>query len=393
MLNPSESLRSATMKLTGGHLSLASIALVSTLLSARLIGPEGRGLYTISTQVGLVCSLLCLGGLDVAVMRTTSDDLVPWLGATLLIRLAAVSVVGLLTSIGLGLVAANYALVPLFGLGLCIGGVGVRMAKSLGVAQGRTGLYVGQAVGMAVTTLAITALLFALRLSDWRIWTLAVCIVQVLGGIRIMRKLHSRRLVSGQARPKLDGFAKTAWTYFPVSIGQLAALRLDRLLVGLLAGPAAAGIYAVSSTVAEVAASPGVSLADVSIPRSAANARFRTGLRWAPTAALFSAILTFFGLRFLPVLVGARFDGGLRLAVPLSVGSGIWVLFRNMQARTIAAGRSADASRTELISAGAALGLGLITIPAFGMAAAGWSSSVGYLIGVIVAASNQWRRG
>lgn len=169
------------------------------------------------------------------------------------------------------------------------------------------------------------------------------------------------------------------------NVGQVVAFRADRYLLGLLSTPAAAGLYSVATTPAELLRLPVTALGQILMQRTAATGTTLSAVRRAclltavitvpPAVLLFAtadvAVEWVFGPRY------AAAGGVLRVMVVSEVAVALFLVLSR-----IAAGAGLARSTGVATVAGAVTGVGALCLlaPTHGAVGAAWASLAGYVV-------------
>ncbi len=147
------------------------------------------------------------------------------------------------------------------------------------------------------------------------------------------RRLSRRGFFAGATRPSLQLARRVSSYGWRAQLGGvifLLNLRLDFIILDLLAGPAVLGIYAVASKFAELVKVPGMALTYVLYPRYAregqATAAVRARRLMPRTGALTAASIIPLALSVgfvIPAVYGPGFEGAILPAVIILLGLGL----------------------------------------------------------------------
>jgi O-antigen/teichoic acid export membrane protein len=248
--------------LHSGHLDLLvaqavplSVSFLLTLVSAAILGPELRGVLTFLMTVALVGGALAYGSLHVPVVEGLRSDDRGNLRYGLRVAATlwtALSIVGLsLIFIGRSLQSAHgLHIVVQLGAGLVGGGLVVVQLFLSRVLQGlaRNREYGWVLAGQSLLYLLVAGGLLVVTRSPWLVfwgWYLSVVASLALATYHLRRELH-RRGPGGTTVGSWRTFIRSMTANNVGSIGQMIMLRADVLVVALLIGPAATGIYGVA---------------------------------------------------------------------------------------------------------------------------------------------------
>jgi O-antigen/teichoic acid export membrane protein len=392
------SLARSSFLLFSASLSTLVFGLATSIVTARWLGPEGKGTLSALLFLGEGMFLnICALGLGEA--------------AVILFGRGQASLQDALAS----------GLVPLF-LSGCLGVGGMliisipaQWSAILPVVLLEGGVFVAWVfVGFFITILnaeeqfALTSLFIATRYAVIAVATwifVAGLGLGILGGVLgsgagalcllalCLRRLHG----DGKSlRPKLSvEFLRSALRFgipiqaawFTITMSQ----RLDQLIVYSIRGEADGGVYAVALTLGQLVTFAPMVLSATSFPRLT-SATTETALsligkvsRVALTAALVTAVFLCATLPIaVPLLFGRAYDQAIIPAALLSVGGILWSQ-QWILARTAAARGN---TRVLLVSFAsslvAVLVLDVLLVPAFGILGAAWASLTSNATGLIV---------
>lgn len=265
---PGSALRFACSLRSAGYVDLflaqvapLGVSFVMALVSATLLGPERRGILTFLMTGSVLCGAIAYGSLHVPVVEgLRSGD-----GGSLRhgVRLvAAIWVV--LTAVGAGLVLVTWptrgdlAVHAGFESGLAlIGGATVvtqlfagRVLQGLGENRQYVRIVVVQSL---VYLLGSGGVLLRTRspLLMFTAWYVSVVVSLMLAVVSLRAVLRGREREAGRGR-SWRHFARSAMANNLGSIGQMVMLRADVLVVGVVLGAAAAGVYGIALSLTEL---------------------------------------------------------------------------------------------------------------------------------------------
>lgn len=265
--------RSQAARLLQGNGLLLAGAGVFSLLSARALGPEGRGQVALVVQGAYVVAFAAAGGIDRALPLLSGRryslpealDTGLSAGRRYLVAVTAVgataALLGLMGSGG----AAAWALV--LGSAMAVAGSVNHIYRASTVLAGRAEKATQLA---AVTSLGYLALSLALAVTDVSspaIW-LAAATLGPTAAMAVFTWRGCHRICLPASRPSSEALAvrRSGLQQFVPALATFTALRADRLLLPLLASPSALGRYVTVATVAEVIALPAAAMAESSLP-------------------------------------------------------------------------------------------------------------------------------
>lgn len=309
---------------------------VATVMVARVGGPTLLGAFTLLRVLPGLAGVLAAVGLPTAApyflaSRGADPRLRPTI-ATLTLAGATLATVGWLV---LAPVLQRLFFRP-WGVGLVIA-AGVAVFSQLFVAVGKALLQgTDDLRGANIAIVAEEAAflpLYAMVLPFGRgtgTLVFALVLADVVVALGIAERLRRGGFFAGWGRPDRALGVEICSYGARGQFGGLLALvnlRLDVAILGVLAGPAVVGVYAVASKYAELLRLPGLAVTYVLYPtfarRSRADATARTRSLLLPAAALNVAVAVPLALAarwVLPLLYGSAFVGAVVPALILLVG-------------------------------------------------------------------------
>lgn len=391
--------------------AMGALAVV-TVLVARAGGPSDVGVLALLRVLPGLVGVLAACGLPSAMGYFVAgpDRDQPRLWPTVI----AVMVAG-----GLAGMTVWFALMPLIqryfisSASLAVLAVaGVTVATQLPVAVAKASLQAledlrGSNVVMAAEEVAflpvyLAGYLFGLR-GAWLIVVallMADVVVAVGAWVRISRRVHETgaRLV-GRAEPALAGRVLRFGLRSQLGgVVGLLNLRLDFLVLGAMAGPAAVGTYAVASKYAELLRLPALAVTWVTYPRVARMGASTFGPRarrlMVPLLAgglLVATTLALLAFPLFPWVYGEQFRAAIWPAVIILSGLVAEPAAGVGSAFLLGAGR--PGLNSLLLGAGlvVTLVLDILLIPAHAAVGAAWASAVAYLLTDVLLILVMWR--
>lgn len=358
--------RIAALFVVGGGFVVQGLLTVTGIISARLLGVEGRGELALVVALSAMAAQLTLGGSlpNALTARLAAQRLTARGGVGHLVRpwsLLAVAVAlpfGVLFAVLHGdvgdpdvwwLALAVVALALLnMGYRLVLGGL-------LGEGAPMPRIAVATLLPQTLVTLVMLVLFVVTDRTTPFVLSL-VMIVSFTVGMAVSVGLLAR---PGDAQERLEGrdlWRLTRATYVG-SIGPIDGLALDRTLVGSIMGTVALGLYSAAAALASLPAMMGTGVAAVLLPRVAGAqadpaAERLVVRRWVTGAAVVLGLLTVvLVLAAGPIIVlafGREFESAVAVAHWLVAASGLLGLRRVLVAVLQGRDRGAVASRIEL---------------------------------------------
>lgn len=372
-----------------GQLSALVAGMANLLLLARLVGPEEYGLIAASWALVLTSGSVALLGADRLLQRDASpgacaepQDVRRAVGAALSTTLLGSTVALVL------LLLLQPVLVPQVPGALLLA-LGIADIAALGVSTCIASLFfaVGDARAAGIATAAVglgkllAVLVFAAGGSrDVLVWATGYALLSVLMALVLVGWMLTR---FGRPVLRAGGLRRRLREGLPYS-GNSAALVLlsdvDKALLVRSGFSADAGHYSVAYRLATIASLPVLSVLSVTFPRFFSRGR-EGGLpataayacRLAPPLigyAVLAGLALAVAAPLVPVLVGEAFRPSVDLLVLLAPLPLLKVLQSLASDALTGAGLQAVRTRCVVISAAVNLGLNLLLIPLYGVAAA-----------------------
>lgn len=375
--------------LTGLSFARAAFDASAAVISIRALGPEGRGVFALTLTVAAIVAAAATLGLPTSCrvrLGRPGDELTAerYLSLVPLHALLGAVVAGLAHQVFVVVALGQGSEVLSLVAALLAGGLVSSTFLFDGLhGQGRhnhaasTNL-VGSAVALlftmsvaivsddpAVHLAALAASLFVQVVLAWRSF-------RPTGGAsaRIERWLYTRLLRDGLSA-------------LPYQLTSLATFRVDRYIVGAIAGASSLGIYSAAASLAEVCRLLPLAVGQIFVfGRSSGSMSSEDERRVrAWTIALTFVGLTFVGLASRPLvllLFGNEFESAiwpLRILLLAEGFLAVWFIDNRL---LIGSGRFAAASSTTLLSAVVVILLDISLIPTWSIAGAAWASVASY---------------
>lgn len=382
--------RAAVLKTFAGQIGFSIFALAGSLLTARLLGPSGRGALAI---------LILVPGLFVTVFEFGQESTASHLAARSPFARGAIhansALYGALLTIpgavlvGLMLwpfhVVSGSLVAPAVGGGIMIGaGIYLRTMSGVALGSDRVFLYNASRLLLAGSFPLAVGILAVMGIRSASAFFYASCCGSV--AVAVLLGLSFRRLFDRPRREVALDQVRVGLPIHVTNVAQFLLLRADQLILAALATRAAVGRYSVAVNIAEAlwylpAAAGLVSIPFLSGDRSAADKRaaLRHALRvslWLPAAgALATAALA---PVLIPIVFGEEFTRAtwpLELLLPGIVAAGV---VRVCSAALIARGQTSAMWKLTALALVVNLALCMLLIPSFGASGAAVASSVAY---------------
>jgi O-antigen/teichoic acid export membrane protein len=358
--------RSTFLLIMTGTFGLQALTTVSGIITARLLGVEGRGQIALVFALGLAASQLSFGGsLPNAIAKQLAekgvaarDGLRPLVRRSWWLLVPSILAAGLMASL-----ERTGATTEVVGLATAVFVMTLQTMTFrllIGALQGEVGHLGRMAVVAVIPQLVFTVALTAALVAGWG-WGVAEVLVSFFVASLIGLGAGFRALAppTHAAEDALDGSAlrRMSIDAYLSSVRPVDSLGLDRILVGTLLGITQLGLYAAATAVSHLCRIVGSAVSVIVLPRVAMThddpaAQRAVVRRWLLlSSVLILCVVAGLQLVVAPVIriaFGAEFEGAIGPARWLVVADGLLglriVLIAVLQGR----GRSAVASWVEL---------------------------------------------
>jgi O-antigen/teichoic acid export membrane protein len=371
----------------------AGALLVTAIVTARNLGPSGRGSLVLYVTVASFAMIACSLGLNIAerVHLVSPERPIP-LGDFVTLGLGSVVLQGVVTSTLCALLLPLAHVHPSAWALAVVGGYGSSALLGLltrdtlyGFGHNGTAAAV-DALGSVMQLSAVVILAYTGALSIPRViigFTVAN-LIQVLATVTILVRmkadLRPRRSLANWRRILRTGLASIG-----IGLTQAGTFRFDRLLTGLYLNTGAVGIYSVAATTTESLWVAPVGLSQVLFHRIASHSSTTQEItRVRRTCLGGTVVLAIVGFFIAPeavrVTLGHSYVGAvtpLRLLLPGAVAIAMY---------HIDAFRVAGSGRTGIVSIATVAGFVMVTlldlalIPSMGINGAALASTIGYIL-------------
>lgn len=363
-------------------------ALAVNVLSARGLGPEGRGQIALWLQIGVVAGVLILGGADRAYPAVADHPTLAGAVRDLhrvirpgmaMVALAGAAVAGWLLLHG-GSDGWAAAATILVAAGSAIGAA----VRSASAASGHARPFLvstlagqGLLIGGCVTLLVLEA-------TSPAVW------LTVYGTALIFAFMLAAR-PAGTTGTDLTKVRRMGHRLAMSTAASIVMMRADRLLLPALAGYAQLGIYGTVATITEMISLPVQAWVDSHVPawrKAHLAGTLRRGriLSLAAVYALTAATSVTLLLRALVVpMLGEAYRPAVALVLPLAAAAGCYAISRVGVGLAVATGRPGTAAVTDMTAMVVSVAAYLLLIPPYGAMGAALGSLVGYGVAAIIA--------
>ena len=390
---PESNVVGQTANLIGRQAVLVVMALAANVIAARVLAPEGRGALAFALQAAYMVSFVILLGTEKAVAvvmpgaPTTRG--VPAIWAASWWRGALVAGAG-----GAALVAVSsanptadawYYLAPVAMMG--IASAISRSLETSAVNAHRSQLALINTAAASGLTLLFVIGLALIDNTDPRVWLVGYGVAALIVGVALCWRhgqLRHATLRSSSTDIKPSLLSRTGYRLFPASLASYAAYRSDRLILPVLAGTEALGLYVVVVALTDIIAAPVEALSNVLLPRWRAAViagTFDPGKTLAIAVSYLTVACTgavFIGGAILVPVFGAAYEPAKDLLPTLAFGSALFSLGRLAATWRLAQGFVNLASGADLAGMVTAVTAYFVLIPPLGAQGAAVGSIIGY---------------
>ncbi|HET8947010.1 MAG TPA: oligosaccharide flippase family protein [Candidatus Polarisedimenticolia bacterium] len=391
-----------------GNVGATLVSYVPTLatgiLTARLLGPEGKGVYVLAFLVSyLVVNVFTLGvgSANIYYIARGERDARTALGTTLAIvlPLGALGAVAIWSSLALGLWVTPHATYIAVAAWSIVPMMGEAVARHTLLGLQRYTLV----NWLIVVEQAVLLALLALGSLLWGGDLFRLCVLHVLASFAsfAVTLILFMRSAGNPFAFNLT-YARQALHYgLRGHVGWLAQMlnyRLDMLFVDRLAGARALGLYSAAVSLAETLWILPSCVSLVAMPRLASTRRAdasevtATLCRLLVPLVLVAAIaLALLGGTLIGLLYGSEFLPSIRPLLLLLPGVALLSIVKVLSADLAARGRPGLVSAVSWISLGVTIALDIALIGPYGASGAAVASSVAYAVSTVVTLFLFWR--
>jgi O-antigen/teichoic acid export membrane protein len=364
------------------------------LLTARQLGPSGRGVVVLLLTLAGFISVVGSMGLNLAsrihlVALDGRMDPADYLGLSAVLTVAVVVLSVALGVVLLPLVDVHLSAAEQLLFGALAGSILAPFLLNAAInAFGFTARAAAVDAAGTVAQLLVTVALFVGGSRRVDAYIAAMVIGNVL---QVGLALAALRPAIGSVRPRFQRsrWARVVRTGLPgiaVDLSGILTFRLDRYLLGLFLGPAAVGVYSVAATAPEILRLPALAMGQPIFHRLASGTakvedfgRTRVYCLLVTAALAASAFLVApFAVR---ILFGSQYAGAVTpLRVLLLAEFGITLFYIDGALVAAAFSRLGDAAIAAVAGCLVVVVADLVLIPSHGVVGAAWGSVVAYSV-------------
>jgi O-antigen/teichoic acid export membrane protein len=372
----------STLVLTQAATALGAV--VVNLVSARVLGPSGRGQLALLLQLAYLAGSLAIVGTDRPYIATHKATFGRAVSDQLHILRPMVWVSGL--AVGAALLVA--AVLPGHGSFLVLaailmgaGNFAYRLAVTAYIASGRTALFAWLTVSMQVILLIGAVIAYTASVRSVSLW-LALYAASTLPSAVLM--LRHARNASGPPLEDAEvrSLRAAGLRLLPASLGNTTMLRSDRLLLPALSSTRELGIYVVVASIMELTAWPVKNYVDATLWRWRQRADTlsvgRVALGAALATAAISAVVGAAAILMITEFLGPAYRSSIPLVLPLGIASVFYAVSRVLQGALVAKSAGGYASAAEISGMVISVLAYVALIPGYGAGGAAVGSAIGY---------------
>jgi O-antigen/teichoic acid export membrane protein len=380
------------------QLITAGTAFGINVLSARSLGPGGRGALAFYLQLSYLLGVLCITGLDQSYPASRAVPSRPDTreASGEVLRLAALPVA---LCVGLIMVAAlpspfgaGWSLAFAVALSLTVvGGLLTTTLRTAAIAAGNASVFLAVIVVSQAALLATTSVYTATAVDSPLAWLTTYGVTALVPAmiLLLVRRPRPRpQFAAVRRRERLAGLA-----LMPSTIAYMVTLRSDRLLLPAFAGVEALGLYIIVATVTETMGWPAQAYIDANVPiwaRAHEHGTLRPRLICTVSLGYVAVAVTAVGLVTQALVVpvfGEAYQNSVTLVWPLAAAAGLDTLSRVGVGLSVARSQPLRVAVVEFGAMIVSIAAYLLMIPGGGAHGAAWACVIGYGTGAVLAAT------
>lgn len=381
--------RSVTVWLLASQVLTAGAAFLLNLLSSYSLVPEARGFLALFLQLGYLGTTLALLGVERPFVAAADGQF-----SEMSARIARLVRPGLLLAAGVCLVFGltlmffdpNLGVYFLLGGLFLLGNAHLRVLRSGYIASKDWKPFVLTVILSQLGLLATGTIMAFAGVSELHWWVAAYVGSGLIPTCVLAWTTRSGLAGNYSQSEEFRTVRSRGLRLVPASLGNTAMLRSDRLLLPVLASPAALGIYTMAATAIELAAWPVQQWCDskLKVWADRENRSRRAMIKPMMAAMVVTGVIGVImaGVVWMAVeaLLSDAYQAAKFLLLPLVLAAIVYAATRVQQAMMIAAGWAGQVSIAETVGMVASVLLYILLIPPMGATGAAWSSLAGYVI-------------
>lgn len=368
-------------------------AAIAAVLSARELGPSGRGALVLLLTLAPLTAVVCGVGTNLAgrvhmVAAESPVLLGEYIGLALVLAAVEMVVCAVLGALLLPLAGVDMTLRALVLFGV-LGAVTLGQALQNDAVNTFGFVVEAAAAETAGFILQVVLTLGLVIVGERRFEVYAVVVMlagvfQVVAGLRVLR-VRGMDIRPRHSRTAWSRLLRTGWPAIPSALSQLLTFRVDRYIVGVLMNPAAVGVYSVAATVPEFLRIIPMALGQSAFfgvaSRTAKHSDFRRPLAACLAATVGLGTVVFFLAPFaVHLLFGPQFSGAITPLRILLLAEVAMTAFNIDGAILAGLGHLKDGAVVSLVGLVLVLILDFVLIHGYGLNGAAWASVLAYSV-------------
>ena len=376
-----------TVWLLFAQVMAAGVSFVVNIVAAYGLSPEQRGLLAFYLQVGyLLTTFVMLGNEKPFIAQFRGNFATATARLLQIIRPSyGIIAAGLLTTVLLYVfdrqaVAIPLALVIVF----VIANQHLRILRAAYITSGTLRPFFTVVFVTNGLTLVFALVLAALGQRNFLIWLLAYVVANLIATVVVARAVFRSDGQQPAADVPVAQMRRLGLKLLPGSLGNITMFRPDRLLLPVLANPAALGLYIVISGALEIAVWPIQQWSDSKMrqwhqrkPLSEPGLRATILLKAALGVLVISVVCALVLVGVVIWILPDDYNASLHLLVPITVANIVYGTTRVQQGITIAGNLPGLVSIAEVIGLVVSVGAYFVLIPMWGSLGAAIGSIIG----------------
>ncbi len=389
------------------RLLLLVLSFITSILTARYLGPEGRGILAVTTAIvgmGVQFGNMGLHASNTYHIAKDKSLLGPAIGNTIWVSIGGGLIIGFLVTgffyvfpqlvggvrvlyIAVAALGIPFGLLYLFGTNLVLGIQHIKVYNGLEIIQS------------IINVIAVTVLLVLLQQGAFSLIILSTVAVFILSSTVIIYLAKISQPVLKFNFPLFQKFAGYGIKSYLATLFMFGCARLSMLMVNYIAGTAATGIYSIVVGIADYAYMIPASIGMILFPQvtgmSAGQWQYsrQVARGTAVIMAVICILLVFLIRPFINIFYGQEFIAAADALLWLLPGIFLYSINTIFMNHFAAKGLPAKIILSPLIALIATIGLNLYFIPRFGISGAAMVTSISnalmFIFSVIYLRTNQ----
>lgn len=350
----------------------AGVSFVVNILTARVLGPDGRGAVALVLQLAYISAPIAVFGFPRAQLRSGpgAQGLVGGGRTWLVLALLLLSPI----------VVFAYELWYFLFVPAAIVAASFQILRSRAIVESSYKVYITSFLAYQASILVGSVILALVHVDEWQWWA----VVYFFPSLAVLAISH------GAYRKSLNPllWIRSNWAFAWSGFSHIVIMRADRLALAYFSGSGPLGLYVVVATAIEPIYWVVQSLSDTRTSHVYRNARgkklvvlvARESIVFGIAAAVGGVVLWYL---IVPIF-GSDYEAARPLIFPLTVASVFLVLYRQASGIALVRGDTRVMGISEALLALTAIGIYCFAASWFGAGGVAWGSSVVYFLGFVV---------